>query len=90
MASESPFFALESRADALDHLAGLVLLDGLPSDLVVHERGAIVLQRRPQLVDDRLVGALLSLLPQNEVHLDDLLVGVRQVVLAAHRAGHGD
>ena len=63
-----------------------MLLDGLASDLVVHERCNVVLQTRMQFIDDGLVGSFLTLLFQQQVHLDDLLVGVGQVVLTAHRA----
>ena len=88
MATQSTLFAFESRSDALDDLARLVFLNGLPGDLVVHQCGAVVLQRSSQFIDDCLVGALLSLLAQNQVHLDDLLVGVGQIVLTSHRARH--
>ena len=65
-----------------------MLLYWLASDLVVHQSGAVVLERCSKLINDRLVGSLLSLLSQNEIHLDNLLVGIGQVVLASHRARH--
>ena len=53
-----------------------MLLNGLSSDLVVHKRGDVVLQTGTYLIDDGLIRTFLALLLQNEVHLNDLLVGV--------------
>jgi len=90
VSSEPAFFALEARTHTLYDFAGLVLLNGLTRDLVVHEGRHKVLETGAQFVDDSLVRALLSLLFQDEVHLDDLLKGVREVILAAHCTAHGD
>lgn len=53
-----------------------MLLDGLTSNLVVHERRNEVLQTRVQLIDYRLVCSFLTLLLQQQIHFDDLLIGI--------------
>ena len=67
-----------------------MLLDGLTSDFIVHKGCHEVLEGRPQLVDYGLVCSFFSLFFQNKIHFDNLLVGVSQIVLTAHRARHRD
>jgi len=66
----------------------LVPLAGLPRDLVIHESGYVELHVAAELVDRRLVGALLDLQPHIKVRLQNHLVGVRKVVLWLHRPAH--
>ena len=63
-----------------------MLLNWLSSDLVVHQCRYIVLERGSELVDNGLVGTFLTLFFQNDVHLDNLLVGICEIVFGAHRA----
>jgi hypothetical protein len=58
-------------------------LDWLTGDLIVHQCGHEVLQRNSKLIDDSLVGSFVKLFFQQNVHFQDLLISVRQVVLAA-------
>lgn len=52
----------------------------LTGNLVVHDSGDIVLQRRLQLIDDCHVGSLLDLLFESVVDLKHLLVAVSEIV----------
>ena len=63
-----------------------MLLNRLACDLVVHQGGHEVLKRLAQLINYGLIGSLFLLLLQHEVHFDDLLVGISQVILTAHGA----
>ena len=83
---QSAFFTLEARTDAFDDLARFMLLDGLSCDLIVHKCRNVVLQTSPNLIYNGLIRTFLALLFQNEVHLDDLLVCIGQVIFASHGA----
>jgi len=90
VASEPTFLALESRSYGFQLLARLVLLLWLAADIVVHESSSEELELCQDLVDGALVGSFLDLALEDVVHLDDLLVGVSQIILTPVHIWHGD
>lgn len=60
-----------------------MLLRRLPLDLVVHQCRHIVLKRVSELIDSCLVCATLEMAYKLIVGLEDLLIGVGQVILTA-------
>lgn len=90
VASEPSFLTFESSPECPQLLARLVLLLWLASDVVVHESRHVELQQRLDVVQHRLVRALLNVSFELIVHLEDLLVGVSQVVLRSAHVGHLD
>ena len=67
-----------------------MLLGWLTSNLVIHQSCHEVLKSCLELINDCLICSFISLLFKYRVHLDDLLVGICQVVLTSHSAGHSN
>lgn len=65
-----------------------MLLFWLAAKIIVHESSNIELELSKNFVDRTLVRPLLDLSLQQIVHLDDLLIGVSQIILASVEIWH--
>jgi len=88
--SETTFFTLQTRPNSLDRFSSLVLSCASALDVVIHDSGNIELEHVTQVLDRRVIVAVLDRPLNFVVHLDDLLVGNCQVILTAHGVRHGD
>jgi len=92
-----PSFPFQPLAEGLERAAGAVARRRRPADLVVDERGDVVLEQFPEVLDDQLRGTCLAVLHEPLVDPDDVDQLVREVVLGAlavverdGRSGGGD
>mmetsp|Transcript_19470 Transcript_19470/g.18589 ORF Transcript_19470/g.18589 Transcript_19470/m.18589 type:complete len:214 (+) Transcript_19470:4045-4686(+) len=88
VASKPPFLASKAGSDGFQRLPRLVLLGRLPLDLIVHQGCHVVLKVRPELIQLGRVCSLINRILQQIVELDNLLVGIGEVIFTAHGAGH--
>lgn len=67
-----------------------MLLSRLALNLIIHQSSNIILQTCPQLIDSSLISSLLNVSLQVVVDLQDLLIGICEIVFASHGVSHGD